>query len=75
LEGIDPITLQLYRHRCAGVAEEMGVTLRRTAYSPNIKERLDFSCAIFDGAGRMIAQAAHIPAHLGAHARQRAHDP
>jgi N-methylhydantoinase B len=66
LEGIDPITLQLYRHRCAGVAEEMGVTLRRTAYSPNIKERLDFSCAIFDGAGRMIAQAAHIPAHLGA---------
>ena len=60
------ITLQLYRHRFAGVAEEMGVTLRRTAYSPNIKERLDFSCAVFDGAGRMIAQAAHIPAHLGA---------
>jgi N-methylhydantoinase B len=44
----------------------MGVTLRRTAYSPNIKERLDFSCALFDGAGRMISQAAHIPAHLGA---------
>ncbi len=63
---MDPITLELYRHRFAGVAEEMGVTLRRTSYSPNIKERLDFSCAIFDGAGRMIAQAAHIPAHLGA---------
>lgn len=63
---MDPITLQLYRHRFAGVAEEMGVTLRRTAYSPNIKERLDFSCAVFDAAGRMIAQAAHIPAHLGA---------
>ena len=63
---MDPITLQLYRHRFAGVAEEMGVTLRRTAYSPNIKERLDFSCAIFDAGGRMIAQAAHIPAHLGA---------
>ena len=63
---MDPITLQLYRHRFAGVAEEMGITLRRTAYSPNIKERLDFSCALFDGAGRMIAQAAHIPAHLGA---------
>ena len=62
----DPVTLQLYRHRFAGAAEEMGVTLRRTGYSPNIKERLDFSCAIFDGAGRMIAQAAHIPAHLGA---------
>lgn len=63
---MDPITIQLYRHRFAGVAEEMGVTLRRTAYSPNIKERLDFSCALFDGAGRLIAQAAHIPAHLGA---------
>lgn len=66
LDVIDPITLQLYRHRMAGVAEEMGITLRRTGYSPNIKERLDFSCATFDGAGRMIAQAAHIPAHLGA---------
>ena len=64
--AIDPITLELYRHRLAGVAEEMGITLRRTGYSPNIKERLDFSCATFDGAGRMIAQAAHIPAHLGA---------
>ncbi len=63
---MDPITLELYRHRFAGAAEEMGVTLRRTGYSPNIKERLDFSCAIFDGEGRMIAQAAHIPAHLGA---------
>jgi N-methylhydantoinase B len=63
---MDPITLQLYRHRFAGVAEEMGVTLRRTAYSPNIKERLDFSCAVFDGDGRLVAQAAHIPAHLGA---------
>ncbi|RIK44677.1 MAG: 5-oxoprolinase [Chloroflexi bacterium] len=63
---MDPITLELYRHRFAGVAEEMGVTLQRTSYSPNIKERLDFSCALFDAAGRMIAQAAHIPAHLGA---------
>ena len=62
----DPILLELYRHRYSGVAEEMGVTLRRTAYSPNIKERLDFSCAVFDAEGRMIAQAAHIPVHLGA---------
>lgn len=62
----DPILLELYRHRLAGVAEEMGVTLRRTAYSPNIKERLDFSCALFDTSGRMVAQAAHIPVHLGA---------
>lgn len=63
---MDPITLELYRHRFAGIAEEMGVTLRRTSYSPNIKERLDYSCALFDGAGRMVAQAAHIPVHLGA---------
>jgi N-methylhydantoinase B len=63
---MDPITLQLYRHRFTGIAEEMGITLRRTAYSPNIKERLDFSCAIFDGQGNLVAQAAHIPAHLGA---------
>lgn len=62
----DPITLELYRHRFAGVAEEMGITLQRTSYSPNIKERLDFSCALFDRGGHMIAQAAHIPAHLGA---------
>ncbi len=62
----DPILLELYRHRFAGVAEEMGVALRRTAFSPNIKERLDFSCALFDAQGRMVAQAAHIPVHLGA---------
>ena len=63
---MDPILLEVYRNRFAGVSEEMGVTLRRTSYSPNIKERLDFSCAIFDNAGLMVAQAAHIPVHLGA---------
>lgn len=63
---MDPITLELYRHRFAGIAEEMGVTLRRTSYSPNIKERLDYSCALFDSRGQMVAQAAHIPVHLGA---------
>lgn len=63
---MDPILLELYRHRFSGVAEEMGVTLQRTAYSPNIKERLDFSCAVFDSSGGMVAQAAHIPVHLGA---------
>ncbi|MEZ4699850.1 MAG: hydantoinase B/oxoprolinase family protein [Rhodothermales bacterium] len=62
----DPILLEIYRHRFSGIAEEMGVTLQRTSYSPNIKERLDFSCALFDGAGNLIAQAAHIPVHLGA---------
>ena len=62
----DPILLELYRHRLGGVADEMGVTLRRTSHSPNIKERLDFSCAVFDGGGALVAQAAHIPVHLGA---------
>lgn len=62
----DPILLEVFKNRFASIAEEMGMVLRRTAYSPNIKERLDFSCAIFDSEGRMIAQAAHIPVHLGA---------
>lgn len=59
-------TLAIFRHLFASVAEEMGVTLERAAYSPNIKERLDFSCAVFLGDGRLLAQAAHIPVHLGA---------
>ncbi len=62
----DPIKLELFKNRFASVAEEMGMVLRRTSYSPNIKERLDFSCAVFDAVGDMIAQAAHIPVHLGA---------
>lgn len=62
----DAATLSVFHHLFASVAEEMGGTLERTAYSPNIKERLDFSCAIFLGDGRMLAQAAHIPVHLGA---------
>lgn len=62
----DPIRLEVFKHLFASVAEEMGVVLRRTGYSPNIKERRDFSCALFDAAGRMVAQAAHIPVHLGA---------
>ncbi|MEM7392812.1 MAG: hydantoinase B/oxoprolinase family protein, partial [Verrucomicrobiota bacterium] len=57
---------QFYSNLFGSLAEEMGVTLARTAYSPNIKERRDFSCALYDGDGRMIAQAAHIPVHLGA---------
>lgn len=60
------LLLEVWRHRLSGIAEMMGETLRRTGFSPNIKERLDFSCALFDHQGRMIAQAAHIPAHLGA---------
>ena len=66
MSDADPILLELYRHRFEGVADEMGGTLQRTSYSPNIKERLDFSCAVFDEEGRLVAQAAHIPVHLGA---------
>ena len=62
----DPIQAEVWRHLLASIAEEMGATLERTAYSPNIKERLDHSCAVFDADGRLLAQAAHIPVHLGA---------
>ncbi|MCW3099535.1 MAG: hypothetical protein JWL77_5153 [Chthonomonadaceae bacterium] len=64
--GFDPVQVGVWKHLLASVAEEMGTTLERTSYSPNIKERLDYSCALFDGEGRLLAQAAHIPVHLGA---------
>ncbi len=62
----DPILLEIMKHMLTAVAEEMGAALGRTAFSPNIKERRDFSCAVFDPQGQMVAQAAHIPVHLGA---------
>ena len=65
-EPFDAVSLEIFKHLFASAAEEMGVTLGRTAYSPNIKERKDYSCACFDAQGRLIAQAAHIPVHLGA---------
>ena len=58
--------LAIYHHMYQSIADEMGAGLARTAYSPNIKERRDFSCALFDAEGRLLAQAAHIPVHLGA---------
>jgi N-methylhydantoinase B len=61
----DAVELALHQSLFASCAEEMGVTLMRTAHSPNIKERLDHSCAVFDRRGRLVAQAAHIPVHLG----------
>src|SRR5437660_11384361 len=61
----DPTTLEIYRALYTSVAEEMGVALRRTAFSPNIKERRDYSCAVFDSDGRVIAQGDHMPVHLG----------
>ncbi|HYC55140.1 MAG TPA: hydantoinase B/oxoprolinase family protein [Candidatus Binatia bacterium] len=57
--------LELFANRLIGVTEEMGVVLQSAGMSPNIKERRDFSCALFDGAGGMVAHAAHIPVHLG----------
>jgi len=63
--SVDAISLQVYANLFASVAEEMGATLQRAAFSPNIRERLDYSCAVFDAGGRMVAQAAHIPVHLG----------
>jgi len=64
--AVDGITLEVMRHALAAVAEEMNANLVRTAYSPNIKERRDCSCAVFDAVGQMVAQAETIPVHLGA---------
>ena len=61
----NPILLEIFKNRFSSISEEMGVTLTRTGFSPNIKERRDLSCGIFNSAGEMIAQAAHIPVHLG----------
>jgi N-methylhydantoinase B/oxoprolinase/acetone carboxylase alpha subunit len=63
---IDPIAFDVFTNLFVSVAEEMGVTLCRTSFSPNIKERLDYSCAIYDAAGETIAQGDHMPVHLGA---------
>jgi len=62
---IDPITAELVASALIYASEEMGIAVRDAAYSPNIKERLDHSCALFDARGRMVAQAEHIPVHLG----------
>jgi N-methylhydantoinase B len=64
-EGINPVTLEVFANLFASVAEEMGTALGRAALSPNIKERRDYSCLVCDAAGELIAQAAHIPVHLG----------
>src|SRR6266436_2748107 len=60
------IELELFRHLFVSIAEEMGVTLRKTAYSANIKERRDYSCAVYDAAGETVAMGDHMPVHLGA---------
>lgn len=62
---MDAISLSLFVSRMTAICDDMGAVLRRAALSPNIKDRLDFSCAVFDSEGRLCAQAAHIPVHLG----------
>lgn len=64
-QRLGPVQLGLFVHRLEAVCDEMGAVLQRAAFSPNIKDRLDFSCAIFDADGQLCAQAAHIPVHLG----------
>ena len=61
----DPIELEIFKNLFHSIAEEMGAALRRTAFSPNIKERRDYSCAVFDGTGQVIAMGDHMPVHLG----------
>jgi N-methylhydantoinase B len=66
VNGLDPVTLSVLSSALSGIAEEMGALLVRAAYSSNVKERRDCSAALFDAEGRMVAQAEHIPVHLGA---------
>jgi 5-oxoprolinase (ATP-hydrolysing) len=61
----DPVLLEIFNNLFMAIAEQMGVVLQNTAYSVNIKERLDFSCAVFDGSGALVANAPHMPVHLG----------
>src|SRR5579863_7320140 len=62
---MDAIELEIFKHLFQSIAEEMGASLRRTALSPNIKERRDYSCALFDAAGQALAMGDHMPVHLG----------
>ena len=65
MKNMDAIQLSIFSSRLSAICDEMGAVLRRAAFSPNIKDRLDYSCAIFDPQGQLCAQAAHIPVHLG----------
>src|SRR5262249_32906044 len=65
MPSFDPIELAVFKSATRSIAEEMGAVLRRTAFSPNIKERRDYSCAVFDSTGQVIAMGDHMPVHLG----------
>src|SRR5450432_4499203 len=62
----DPIELEVFRNLFVSIAEEMGAVLRKTSYSANIKERRDYSCAVYDASGETVAMGDHMPVHLGA---------
>src|SRR5579871_584567 len=62
---VDPTRLEIFKNIFHSVAEEMGAALRRSAFSPNIKERRDYSCAVYDADGRVLAMGDHMPVHLG----------
>ncbi|HZY46900.1 MAG TPA: hydantoinase B/oxoprolinase family protein, partial [Candidatus Bathyarchaeia archaeon] len=66
MQKLDPISFEILKNSLISIAEEMGVALRKSSFSPNIKERRDYSCALFDATGQLVAQAEHIPVHLGA---------
>ena len=66
MKTVDPIELELFKNVFVAISEEMAAVLGRTALSPNIKERKDFSCALFNRDGGTLAQGSHIPVHLGA---------
>src|SRR5437879_844724 len=66
MENLDLISFEILKNSLISIAEEMGVVLRKSSFSPNIKERRDFSCALFTATGQLVAQAEHIPVHLGA---------
>src|SRR5579859_5585866 len=73
MKNPNPIELELFRHFLVSIAEEMGAVLRKTAFSANIKERRDYSCAIYDAAGETVAMGDHMPVHLGAMPRSVRH--
>ena len=66
MENLDPVSFEILKNSLISITEEMGVVLRKSSFSPNIKERRDFSCALFNASGQLVAQAEHIPVHLGA---------
>src|SRR5260370_20145980 len=63
--AVDRVTLEVLRNALESIADEMGAVLKRTSFSPNIKERVDASCAVFDAKAQLVAQAEHVPVHLG----------